>query len=1057
MTLNILLRKLLGSDTASKINKFLPSAVAIESIEVNACDKSFGMTVTSDPDFEMVPNVVSLKSVEITVLFTVSPKKLDFDISGTWQLGSISFSVSASKNDDGITISGTTRPASKQFNIGEIISAVGSKLIPGNTVQTAVSAIGLNGIRLRNLALNAVFVGTGYGVRFSFKAISSALGNPVLYITMNSVKNGASSEKGITIAGTFKNLNIATLFKSLTTLDISGVPFVGKTVFNSLNMIYSNIELGDPIIEYTAKGLNELTPIIKGTQMLTNIKFTSKGSAAEVKITVSKSAVKFEILEDSGITVKTFIDELVSSFGTVSLPPKFNLQSFLALTLKGFDYDASSKVFTLDVELPNPIIFVPKAVELENATIVFNIRTGGAPKGGGRIGFDVKSNWRLANLLIPFTIGKPLGLSVFRAESRPNVVIPFGNLMTKFLVGLLPSGKLEDAVKKAGFGSFSIVNPYVAVYFASDIVVKVAGTATIGSWDKCSVEAMIGQVSGSFVMATGIVLTDVPITKIIKAMTDNKLDLSVLPGASIFDSTDVALSMSSQNVPKAQRFMQFTIPALSKVEILDGVSLLARFKFPKDCSENACRTFKRLLGANAQLVLKGRLYIASLSISATVPTTINIYRNVSITDVGLEIELGTRNAIGITGRLIIPDPALTFIGGFGISTSGVYLEMSMAGWWNQPFGVQFFAIGNLHIRASIVPDPVVLSAVEFGGQGKLGFLDNKNAKPLEVSMYCGIDRYSVMENFFQGSFSALTIEDLLAAFAYRPNLPKPLAEIGFPKGLDTSFAFKTKVLSNGITVQRGYFLQGMLKVLFFEAFADVKLSLNGIFVNLTVNPFKIANGLVEVAGRSSSMGPRIFVDIGWNPPRAFINIEGRMKVLLIRSYTNITVNEKGLSFEVSGSILNLFEAGLKITASYESIQTAEFQVKGYFKQGLFDELEEKVSNELNDYKKKADAALNKANKDISNAQKKFDDASKAVLSARKDVERQKKHFDNANRDLENKKRDLLKKKAAWNSAVSKVADARKAVADKQRYLDRVAADLRNKQRKSCPAACRKRK
>ena len=1063
ITLNLLADKLLGSgsDTAQNIVSALPASVAIAEVRVDVCGEVLEITVTSAEPFTLIPGIVSVSGVRVTVKLLIPTKALEFDITGTWQIGQISFTVSASKNDEMVAISGYPEPASKEFNIGEIVSSVSSNLFTGNGVRNAVNAMGLNNLRIKDVVLETALSDRGLAVRLSFQGLSSAMGNPHLFLTLNSLKNGATSTKGMSIAGSFTNLKIATLFKQLTKLDISGIPFVGSTTFRTLDVITSTMDLGEPILPYDSEALASLSPVIKGMQILTDVQFAPNGNPSTVKITVTGSLIKFEILTDSGISVSAFVDKLVSNLGQLSLPPKFNLQSFLDLRLEGFEYDPNTKIFILPVELPESIVFVPKAIELDNATIVFSFRIGSAGAApGGRFGVNVVSNWKLGNLNIPLTIGKPLDLNVFLAESRPNFEIPFGSLIEKFLVGILPSGKLEDAVKKVGFQSFYISNPYVKIYFASNMVMKISGTAVIGAWDKCEVEVMLGQVSGgSFVMATGIVLTDVPITKLVKKVTDNAVDLSKLPGSSILDATDVAISMSSQNVPKVQQFMQFSIPALSDVEILDGVSLMTAFKFPKDCTDTACRTFKRLLGENAQLVLKGRLYLASVYISATVPTQIQIFRGINITDVGFEVEMGVqRNAIGLKGTLQIPKPPLTFIGGFGISTSGVYLQMSMAGWWNKPFGVPFLAIGNLHFRAAIVPDPILLSAIEFGGQGKLGLLDNKNAKPLQVSMYCGIDRVFPIENFFQGSFTSLTLPDLLAAFAYRPSLPKPLREIGFPQGMTTSFAFKSKVLPNGITIPRGYVLKGMLKILFFEADADVKISFNGIYVDLTVKPFKIGkSGLVEVSGRNSRSGPRIFVDVGWNPPRAFINIEGRLKVLGITAYTNLTVDHRGLEFEVSGSFLNLFEAGLKIRSSYDSIKTADFQVDGYFKQNLFDKLEKDVRDDLNNYKRNADRAIDNAKRDIENAKKKFDDASRAMLNAQNDVNAKKRHFDNVNRDLQNKKNDLLSKKRHWEGAVRKMQSARDAVSREQRKFDSAIRDLQNKQRNSCPRPCRKRK
>ena len=104
-----------------------------------------------------------------------------------------------------------------------------SQLFTGNGVRNAVDSMGLNNLRIKDVVLETAFTDRGLAVRLTFKALSSAMGNPQLYLTINSLKNGATSNKGISIAGSFTNLQISTLFKQLTKLDISGIPFVGST------------------------------------------------------------------------------------------------------------------------------------------------------------------------------------------------------------------------------------------------------------------------------------------------------------------------------------------------------------------------------------------------------------------------------------------------------------------------------------------------------------------------------------------------------------------------------------------------------------------------------------------------------------------------------------------------------------------------------------------------------------------------------------------------------------------------------------------------------------
>ena len=773
-------------------------------------------------------------------------------------------------------------------------------------------------------------------------------------------------------------------------------------------------------------------------QFMTGIKFSQKGLPVKVKITVTPGQpISFNTVEDTGISIGKFIDLLIGKFGNIVLPPKFSLDRFLGLHLVSFAYDFKAKNFTIPVQLSDPIIFIPKAIELQNAKIIFKIQ-----KSPLKTGFDIQSTWMLGPLTIPLNISKPKGLPVFLAESRPQFEIFFGTMIKQFLVGILPSGPLQNAVKEAGFDGFSVKNPYFQIYFATDVVVRLSGTAVIGAWDKCQVEIMIGKVRGAAVMVTGIVLENVPIITLIHKVS--KVDLRKIPGAAILNSTDVAISMASQNVPKLQEFMQFSIPALRDVEILDGVFLVTSFKFPSDCKDDTgCKVFKRLIGSSGQIVLKGHLFISDVYISASIPTEIQIFESVNITDVGLELHGGLPlSSFGITGTLKLPSPPLTFKGSFGISTSGVFLEMSMTGLWKKPFMIPIVAIGDLHFKTAIFLPLMPITVLEIGGRAMIGDIDNSNAKPLNASVYVGIHLVSFPESFFYGSISALTLPSILDAFGHSFNLPKPLEDIGFPKGLNVSCALKTKILPNGVTIVRGFFLQGMIKILFFEVHSDIILNLNGIWINMSVSPFSIANGLIEIKGRSDTSGPRILVDVGWNPPRAFINIEGSIKVLGIQFTTNMTISNKGASFFVSGSLLNLVEAELNITTQNFDLKSAHFHVSGLFRQSLLQKLHSEVTDVINR---------------INDAKKAFDKAADKIASFKSKVDSQKAICDSAIKNLETKKNFFEDKKKIFDSAVKKLKEAQDNLSHKKKEFDDAVKKQADKLKKGCPGGCRKSK
>ena len=814
----------------------------------------------------------------------------------------------------------------------------------------------------------------------------------------------------------------------------------------------------------TAKGLGKLSDVslfminigvqpfkfnfrISGTWSLGDIKF----GVTMLKSDTPGQPIVYNTAADTEISIGKFIDLLIGNFGTLALPPKFDLDRFLGLRLVSFAYNSETKMITVPVEWSTSIEFT-KAIKLQKVKIIFKVH-----KRSATIGFDIQSKWKLGPLTIPLNISKPKGLPVFLAESRPKFEISFGIMIKQFLVGILPSGPLKNAVKKVGFDGFSVKNPYFQIYFATDVVVRLSGTAVIGAWDKCQVEIMIGNIQGAAVMATGIVLENVPITTLIYQVT--KFDLRKIPGAAILDNTDVAISMASQNVPKLQDFMQFSIPALKDVEILDGVFLVTSFKFPEDCKDDiGCHVFKSLIGSSLQIVLKGRLFISEFYISASIPTEIQLFESVNITDVGFELQAGlTRKSISLTGSLKLSSPPLTFKGSFGISTSGVFLEMSMAGLWNKPFGIPILAIGDLHFRIAIVPTPTVISVLEMGGRAMIGDIGNKNAKPINVFTYIGIDLVSPSESYFYGSVSALTLPSIVKAFGHSLNLPKPLADTGFPKGLNLSYSLKTKVLPNGVTIVGGYFFQGIIKVLFLEVHSDVKLNLNGIWINVSVSPFSIANDLIAIKGRSDTSGPRIVVDVGWNPPRAFINIEGSIKVLGIQCNTNLTISNKGASFYVSGSFLNLVEAELNITTQNFDLKSADFHVSGWFRQSLLQKLHSQVTDVINNYKEAADKAIRKVQDRINDAKKAFDKAADKIVSFKSKLDSQKAICDSAIKTLESKKKFFEDKKKIFDSAVKKLKNAQNSLSRKKKAFDDAVKKRADKLKKGCPGGCRKSK
>ena len=184
----------------------------------------------------------------------------------------------------------------------------------------------------------------------------------------------------------------------------------------------------------------------------------------------------------------------------------------------------------------------------------------------------------------------------------------------------------------------------------------------------------------------------------------------------------------------------------------------------------SCRVLQRVLGTGTGLVIKGTVNIPNIRLQALIPSNITLVSGVAITDVGFEVELGTRMALGIIGKMTLAEPTSIFpspivlSGSLGLSNSGVYLQMSMKGIWERAFGLDFVAVGNLHFRVAISPDPILISVLELGGEAIIGDRNEAGVQPIHASLYIGIDRISPTQSYFSGSINILTIPAIVRAF-----------------------------------------------------------------------------------------------------------------------------------------------------------------------------------------------------------------------------------------------------------------------------------------------------
>ncbi|XP_078621643.1 uncharacterized protein LOC144887947 isoform X2 [Branchiostoma floridae x Branchiostoma japonicum] len=626
--------------------------------------------------------------------------------------------------------------------------------------------------------------------------------------------------------------------------------------------------------------------------------------------------------------------------------------------------------------------------------------------------------WSIGAVDFPVTLERsPDGL-ILMGTAAVEDSLPVSSLIQHFGASFIPPGALRDPLLDVGLGDFSIEDASVEAMLGQEFAVRLFGDAVIGEWSG-DVEVVVSRVENDPFMVTGVTLSDVGIIPAVRKLTGGALDISVIPGASILSrSTSVAFVVSARTLPRDQQLPMYST-LLTDRDINQGVNIVASFAPPTDCGQDAfCKVMKRLLGNDIELSLFATLTsVGDLYMTALVETPVILPEGIEMRDVGLEVQIGTaNNAVGITGSIQFETPPVLMTGGIGVSQSGGYLRMSTDGMWNKAFGLDFLTIGDINFEMSILPEPTIISSLQFGGRAIIGYRDNPSAVPFEGSVYIGVNKIDPRQNYCTGSISALTVPAILKAFGHTLQLPSFLEDIGFPEGASFSFSLLQRTLPNGVSIPRGFFFRGALKVLFFTASADMKIDATSLFANVTVTRFDIGNGLVQVGGPSSETGPVISIDISWLPWHAKLLIHGSVTVLGIQARTTISMDSSRTYFAIEGNFLNLFSASLEIEASYGSLKHAEFMVTGIFKSDLSSALREEVKRTLENYVKEANEALDRAHSDVSNARHACADARRHFSLAQAMVDDAQRVFDKAVADLEGKKQALESEKAKFDNA-----------------------------------------
>ena len=975
---NLSLNNLLSEiPSISSVIKKLPSPICdllgskLKAMRFHTSTKAFSVA-SYMRQISVIPNILEVKNLEISLVVVLSSTNggLQFlNFSADWVLRktTVQIKVYYDRESEYLSFVGIPKTA---FNIEELISALTGINLPIPSV--------INSVKLRKV------LGRKSGETFTF-IFSGNIGNKV---NVHLVYQKVEKTSHIAIAAGTNLLNFADLVQSTINIDITGIPFFGNLILHSVAISISKGVITAPLLDevFTNSSLTKYgSTIPDGVTAMFETPIGNYGIIGSYKDKI----LSLTVPHNKELLLGTLIS-LIPGVNTKSLDIGSVFGDILRTKVKRFSFNVLKKEVSVEMFLQN-ITFYENILSIRN----FHLRLRGTLSTPISVGVEGSGVIAFGSTDYRINLHRDTHYTLTIETEK----LPLFGIVTTIGARVLPED-LQTLLESTF--DIDILNARIVYQFGvTPQQIKLSGTPQIFGLETTNVTAVAFKYSGHVEMVNKFDIGNVNIADVIKDLLGVSLHFTYI----LDQNVDLTMIVS----PSTIEDITFLMPEFRGYnKLIRGVSLSAQLHWPPKCAENPfCAVAKATIG-QTQLTMFGTI-ISSHSFSLLVSIgNMNLGGGVVLKRAGLEFVVGTSPSFGIVGSIELKTPAVTLNAAIRATLQGVKLEGSMSGCWNNAFGSPYLTICNLFLAMTLVPTPLPITGLEFGGRIEVG--KKSCGKPATAEGYIGINTVNPNENYFYANVGPVTFQSFFNALCIGVSLPKPLAESGFPNGFQTSFSLLGKELPHaGISIPIGFRFKGTLNFLGLLASADINLSPDILKVNITLPPLKIA-GLFKMyrSNVDKSKGPFVDADINKNTPPK-VKASGFVEVLGISVLAQLSISSMQYEVFLEGKFLNLFQVSLRIHTSYsKKISDLNFLVEGHFKNDLFDKIAKSIRDGL---KKSADEASNR------------------LTAAQNKIKEQQAKLDRAIDNLEGKKRDVDRVKGTFDSAISKVESAERAVDD----------------------------
>ena len=940
-------------------------------------------------DLAVIPQIFELQNITFSISATLSPVVLQqFVLQANWGIGGINGYFTIAEDLQSLQFlmrGGPTNDISIDF--GAFIENLAGQRISlpttGSVVFRDVEVVGE--------------IDTFSGGTATF-AISGKYGQRnSVHIILQRQSSSGSSRYAAAFSAEISQFSFANLVRDLTGSDITGIPFLGSLVVPTMGLTLATADIHSSILLQVIddKSLLRFSTgyIQQGFTAYFNL---SEMDGTPVKLSYSNSRFSFEVLNGHSVSLSTLLSKVGLSLNSVTLPP--GIRDIANLRIMQFSINASSGELLIDLSFPDTLSYFSGLINIQNVVI----KVHAVLKAPRTISVEASGHFRIGDQMFDVYIKRDSRNNKYILSSK-FFRISISDIIAGFQAAVFPD-ELNDIIMTSGFYDFSINNLSMSVVLgAQPLQIQMSGSPVINGYQAPYINAIVIRQGGKTNLVEGFELGSTNLADLVQSVSG----LNVRSIAVLNQQLEAAILISPVTLPNVRLQGQH----LSGFSVNKGISLQATLTWPSDCSSDLfCAAAQTLLGQNARMMLQGTITnTESFNLMAGV-SDIRLGSGLTMTQAGFEVRvLGPQIQFGIFGSLHIGNPDITLNAAIRVGTRGIVLDLSMTGCWEQAFGADWLTICSLQGLIALKPELDFLpGGLAFGGQVKIG---KPSCSQLQGGGFVGIDVDSPQENYYYVNINGeLTFRSVLGAFCINIDLPRPLAESGFPEGFLSSFSLLGKELPHvPLSIPQGYRLKGKFNILGLTATVDINIGLpGGLKAVVLLPPLNLANGLLTMyASRSdSSKGPYLNASIGLIPPNVNIEASGYVSVLGISVDAQLRITNSAYQLTIEGKILRLFQANLEITASYGNIRSASFRVRGRFRNDLCDRVKEIIENALRRSSEEATRAISDAQRVVNEKKAVLDGANRELSQAQAEVNRCQRKFDDAVGKLQKAQADV---------------------------------------------------